>query len=176
MKNVNYIVLLCITLLLGCNQEEKHLIRSAELVLPGEWHIETVELPKFAQGVTYQGNTIFSDTILHDLGEIYIPEIDAFSFSLSNTNPPPVPCVLTIEQEVFDYQITRVFIVGKMEIFSTFDPAPHGISIVDTPGEEFLFSSRIFKDNYFIVIVDKNHVRLERGNDREDQVIVLKRI
>ncbi|HZY10423.1 MAG TPA: hypothetical protein VFF29_04650 [Bacteroidota bacterium] len=175
MKPIYQLLLLTLALSFSCNLEEGRLLNRVEDVLPGNWHIESVELPGYGLGITYEGNTFYNDTILYDVGTIEIAPFDIEKLDLQNPNAPPVPCLLTIKTEAFPYQIKRLFISGD-EAFSNFGYAGEGVNIIDTPGEEFIWSSDIFDNNYYIVIIDDNHIRLEKGNNRDGHVLTLERM
>jgi hypothetical protein len=171
-----YILLaVAVSTVLACDKDERQLLNRTEDILPGSWYIESVRLPGNGHGITYAGVTFYHDTILYDIGTIDISSFDIQQLDLQNPNPPPVPCVLSVFNEVFPYQVDRLFI-SVDEAFGSFSSSAQGVNIIDTPGEIFLSDSRIFRNNYYIVIVAVDHIRLERGNDREGHVITLKRI
>ena len=174
----NYItILLFAGILLGCTNERMKLLSEAEKVLPGNWRIESVRLPKDGLGITYQGNTFIADTILFEVGSIEINNFSADTLPhLANHQHGKVKCNLTIGNEVFPIAITRLFISGD-EIFSGFEyNGPHGTFPINTDGEKFFWSSRIFNDNYIITIINEDKVELGKSNDRHDHVITLNRL
>lgn len=166
--------LLLVAICLSCNREEQHLITLAETVLPGKWRIEAVEIPGNC-GMIYQGTSIRTDTIIFDVGTI---EIDQFSIATLDFDYeiPGVNCSVNIMNEEFPYMIKHIFITGS-EIFAYFRwNGPQGVFEISTPGKEFLSSSHIFNENYYVVVEDNNHIQLEKGNDREGRVIHMVRM
>ena len=175
MKPLCQLLFLTLPLSFSCNLEEGRLLNRSEDVLPGTWQIESVALPGYGLGITYEGNTFYGDTILYDVGEIEIEQFQSSRLDLQSTDGYHVPCTLTLKNEIFDYRIDRLFISGD-ELFAGFRPSGEGVNIIDTPGEEFLSTSHIFNNNYYIVIIDDNHIRLEKGNNRQGHVLTLERM
>lgn len=167
-------ILVFVAIFLSCNQEEQHLLSSAEAILPGNWYIEAVELPANSR-ITYQGNSIRTDTILFDVGTI---EIGPFSIADLDQDyeVPGVNCTATILNEVFPYMIKHI-IIAQSEIFVYFRwNGPYGVYEINTPGEEFIWSSFIFNNSYYVVVTDNDHIQLEKANDRESHVIHMSRM
>lgn len=160
---------------MGCASDQVQLLRQSEDVLPGDWNIVSIQLPKYGTGVTYQGNTFITDTILYDVGSIYISEFSADTLSLQNISQSVVSCTLQIGDEYFPYGLDALFISGD-EIFSGFTyNGPAGIDTINTPGKAFIWSSYVFNNNYFISILDENHVVLSKASDRNNHKITLQR-
>jgi hypothetical protein len=167
---------LAITIALSaCRKEERLILDNVERVLPGSWEIESFEISGHGSGVTYDGVDFYHDTIMYGVGEIDISSFRIQELDLQNPDAPPVPCVVSVGNEVFPYQIDHIFISGE-DAFGGFRSSVTGVDTIDTLGEQFLSSSRIFNNNYYIVVVSEEHVRLEKGNDREGHVIVLRRL
>lgn len=174
MKSATFTLLFLVPIFLGCNREEKHLIATAETVLPGNWHIEAVEL-RGNYGIKYEGSPIRSDTIINDLGTI---EIDKFSVAALDYDyeVPGVSCRVEILNEEFPFMIKQIIITGS-EIFGYFRwNLPEGVHEFDSTTEEFVWSSRIFNNNYYVVIKNNNSIQLEKANNRKGHVIYLERM
>jgi hypothetical protein len=148
------------------------LLHQAESVLPGIWHIESVQLPKYGLGITYRGQKFYRDTVLNDVGTF---EIDHFKTDTLELYKTKVRCDLFLDGEHFPYSLNHLIISGG-EIFSYFRMnVSDGIHTIDTPGKAFVFSSYIFNNNYVVQIVDHDHVLLLKANHRDGHVISLVR-
>src|SRR5687767_10522770 len=170
---IKYSLLSILFIVIGCSNERIRILNQAEDVMPGNWHIESVRLPRYGQGVTYQGNTFMSDTILFDIGTF---EIEPFSAdSLKPGLPAKVKCNLIIDNEDFPFSINTLVASGE-DIFTFIGfNGPEGTFPITTLAEKFIWSSYIFMDNYFIKIIDEDHIELQRANQRSEHVITLKR-
>jgi hypothetical protein len=152
------------------------LLSQAESALPGSWHIESIRLPGYGLGITYQGQTFYSDTILYEVGELEITSFSGDTLSYSDSQFGNVECTLLMDNQVFPVGIRTLFISGD-EIFSGFEyNGPEGTFPIVTNAEKFFWSSNIFNNNYFIRIIDEDYVQLAKANDSDDHVITLRRL
>ncbi len=176
MKN-NFIVHLCIAFLItGCSKEKEALLIQAETILPGKWNMESIQLPGYGLGITYLGHTFTTDTILFNVGSFEIFEFSTDTLHYSDAEHEKVNFILQIDDEQFPYGIRSLFMSGE-ELFAGFEHnGPPGIDTIDTPAEAFIWSSFIFSNNYFITILDNDHVELRKANDRDRNIITWRRL
>lgn len=161
-------------ILVSCSKDESKILRQAEEVLPGIWHIKSLKLPKNGSGITYHGNTFISDTTLFDIGSIDITDFRSQDLNTENLSEPKVICELKIDAESFPISINRMFVNQDEELFTYFRfNGPDGIHPIDTPGKEFFWSSFIFNDNYIIDIIDSKNVEIMKVDDRDAYVMSL---
>ena len=157
----------------GCSKEENEILRQAEMVLPGTWKIESVQLPKYGLGVTYQGNTFVADTILYNIGSIEIQSFSTDTLDLQYHENSKVNCNLFIEDDFIPISLNKLFLSGE-DLFSYFRyNGPDGFEPIDNPGEEFFYSSHIFYNNYIIRIIDSKNVKLLKASDQNNTIISL---
>lgn len=167
---LQFVILLSI---FSCSTERMQILDKAEKILPGNWKIESVQLPRDHNGVTYQGITFFTDTILYDVGSLELAEFSADT--LSHEGDGKVSCNVSIGADHFPFSLNFLTISGE-NIFTRFQyNGAHGIHYPNTPGEEFIWSSLIFNNNYVITIINNNLVELAKANEQHDNVITLRR-
>ncbi len=161
--------------LLSCSDKHEY-SSDIEQIFPGRWRIVSFNVEPGSDGITYQGQTFFQDTILTDIGEI---EIQPFEFEVRNSGSPvsyDVDCTVKIGDEEFPYRIDHMYVWGD-DMLGDFEiNLPPGAHPISTPGEEFIWSSNIFNRNYFIIIEDANHLRFDNGTSNRSQVIELEKI
>ncbi len=178
MKKANFvpIILSSLAILAGCTNDLHQFTTNAEEILPGRWQIESVSLNANPEGISFRGDTFFNDTILFDIGEF---EIGTFDFPRSGWDSPSstsIICSLNIDDENFDFVINYLIVSGG-EMYGSFAQSiPGGIDIVDTPAEEFLWSSQLFTSFYSVFLTGDQHVRLEKFNWPSSEVIELEKI
>lgn len=178
MKLLSLLLLLTVLLFTNCNKEERELLENAENVLPGKWNISQFELgPGNSSEIRYERRLIPNDTILQDIGSISIDEfsIDSLGLDDGGIRSAQILCELSIGQEQFSYSMKSLFISGE-ELFARFESNRIGIDTINTVGEEFLSSSNIFFDNYYIFILDNNNVELQESNGISRHSIKLTRM
>jgi hypothetical protein len=153
------VILSTIAFLYACSNDTHQFSSNIEQVLPGKWRIESVYLPAINEGITYQGKTFYRDTTLFEIGEM---EFSSFQF-YSGLDFPVSTNVngnLKIEDENFPFIINNLIIDVSIHGFLSLD-LPEGVDTIDTPGEEFVWSSRIFNANYRVLVDGDHHVQLE---------------
>ena len=164
MKTKLFLMLFSISLMVSCSKDE-NILQQAERLLPGTWAIVSVELPKYGLGVSYQGNTFVADTVLFGVGNIGISDFSLGQLSSFHDQADNVVCELNIGSEGYPYSLNELFLSGD-ELFSQFRyNGPEGSFPIETPEEQFIFSSFIFNNNYVIEILDSDHLKLSKAND-----------
>lgn len=161
--------------LMSCSADRLKLYEEAEQILPGEWAIESIQLPAYGPGITYQGNTFVVDTILFDVGSVVISDFTVDHLNKLSDYDTDIICTVTIGNEDFPFKIAHLS-VSKDEWFSQFEyNGPDGSFPIVTPGEQFIWSSHVFNNNYIINVIDEDHIQLLKANDRDDDIISLSR-
>lgn len=170
------IIVSIIGLVSGCTNDTHQFSSTAEEILPGRWRIESVVLPANPEGITYQGNTFFNDTVLFDIGEFEFGTFDFYDGALDFPVTTPIACNLNLENENFAFVINNL-IISHGEMHGSFNQIiPGGIDTIDTPGEEFVWSSRVFANNYSVFTDGTHHVRLEKWDWPISSVIELEKL
>ena len=176
MKNINYYLfsILISVALVNCVKEEDQILGQAEEVLPGLWSIDSVTLPGGGKGISYQGHTFYSDTTLLNIGSI---EINQFSADTMGSYESRLACELTIGGESIPVSMNSIFLSGK-QLWANFAfNGPDGLHPIDTPAEEFYWSSYIFNNkNYIVEILDSKNIRLLKATDVENHILKLSKL
>lgn len=162
MKFKSAIIILSTSLVfIACSNDTHQFSSTLEEVLPGKWQIASIYLPADNEGITYQGQTFFEDTTLFDVGEV---AFNPFFFYTSAWYVPVSSTVhgtIKLEDEIFPFEINNL-ILSSDGIHGFLNPViNNGIDTIDTPGEEFIWSSKILSNNYWIWTDGEQHIRLE---------------
>jgi len=164
-----------IIMLLSCKNKEEDIVGTPEEVLPGNWKIESVQLTDYENGVTFDGSTYFSDTTLFNVGTIQITPFSLDSLEPVDLEKHMVECLLEIRDGQMEVSLNSLFMSGT-ELWATIRyNGPGGYQLIDTPVEEFYYTSHIFNNRYRVIIVDNDNLQLSTVNDEENHVITLVR-
>jgi hypothetical protein len=156
-KNLFFILVL----FSGCENDTYQFTTNIEEVLPGRWLITSIQLPAIEQGIEYQGKFIFHDTTLTNVGELEFGTFDFYGLDSGFAISSNVTCNFKIENEDFPFIVNNFSISGgEMRGFFS-QIIAGGIDIIDTPGEEFVWSSSILNNNYSVFMIDTQNVILE---------------
>lgn len=164
-----------ILMLLCCKNKEEVVVGTPEQVLPGLWKIESVQLTDYEKGITYQGSTFFKDTTLFNVGRIQINTFSIDSLELLDLEKHRVECLLEISGGQMEVSLNSLFMNGTEWWAAIRYNGPGGYQLIDTPVEEFYYTSHIFNNSYTVVIVDNDNVQLSTFNGEENHVISLAR-
>jgi len=167
MKEVRFaLIILSITaFLFACSNDTHQYSSNIEQVLPGKWRIESVYLPAVSEGITYQDKTFFQDTTLLDVGEIEFTPFEFYSSEWYTPVSTTIVGYLKIDNESFLCFFNNLIIDhGTVHGFFSLGVSEE-IDTIDTPGEEFVWSSRIFNANYRLLFDGDQHVQLESFRD-----------
>ncbi len=164
-------LILAILFLTSCEKEDKLVSNEVlEHTLSGEWKIVSYQMPKYGLGIYNQGNLIFQDTLLTDVGSLYIPKFNADDLNLRKQILKPLDFYLNVGEEKFlhviEYLIPRengVFIAFRSKYTSS-----------ETESEKFVTSSRIFHRNVEVIFESENRIIVTGAsiNDGSDNMIL----
>lgn len=143
-----------------------------ENTLSGEWEIVSYLMPKYGLGRYYEGNWIYQDTLLTDVGSLYIPSFKAANVDLYEQKLIPLEWTLTVYNEEFSHTI-EYLIPRENGVFVAFRE-----NFTNTSSEtaKFVTSSHMFHQNVEVVFENENRLIITKPEDQDDTFkIVLER-
>ncbi len=173
MKNLSVLIILLTLSLASCikdtNQED---LKAIQTILPGQWDIKECHLSRYGLGIYVGGELIKKDTLIKDLGTLYIPEFNVFNLDLNASTKDTINMVFNYKDERIPVQIENLFLSGR-GYFAYFRASPEG----ETEGVKFVNSSFVFRRNAYIFIEDANTIRIldTKSDDKNKDYTILKR-
>lgn len=157
----------------SCQKGDEKLSHSViENTLSGEWEIVSFHMPKYDTGRYYNGDWIYQDTLLKDVGSLYIPSFKAADLDLYEQNLIPLECTLIVDNETFVHKI-EYFIPRENGVFVAF--REHFINTTSETAK-FVNTSNIFHQNVEIDFENKNRLIISKPYNPDDKYkIVLER-
>lgn len=135
-----------------------------EQILPGQWQIESIQLESAIEGITYKGTTFYHDTTLLDVGQVEFGTFGFIPSRWSSWDQPVTSSIavnLKLDDENFPFIIAELDPHG-LDFVGYFQPINQSIDSIDTPGEQFVWSSYVFfHNNYWLTLEGERHMRLE---------------
>lgn len=171
-----FIIILFCTFLYSCSENDEQIVEllNGATVLEGNWKIAEFHF-KQNSVLIHEGNEVFGDTILRNLGNL---EIESFKEKIQNT--PNYEYIQRIQYskllENAEIDIVRFFRNPQGIFLSlrvsriTLNP---DLSFTDLA--KFLKSSNIFDRNVLLDIKDNNTIHLVDSNEPDQHLIILKR-
>lgn len=166
-------LILSLQLVFSCQKgDEKISHTKIENTLSGEWEITSFFMPKYGSGINYKGNWIYQDTLLTDVGSLYIPLFKAANVDLYEQKLIPLEWTLTVDNEEFAHKI-EYLIPRENGVFVSFRE-----NFTNTTSEtaKFVSTTNMFHQNVEIVFENDNRLIISKPEDPDDRFkIVLER-
>lgn len=163
---------------LSCTNEDQVLLDEIERVLPGDWHVDSYKMPAYGMGIRYQGDTIFTDTILYDFADVYIPPFSTDTLNYISSRFGIHECSFYMDNQSLPFVIESISAdYGTDDYFVYFRDYNYGWANTGTDAEKFFADSRIFFDNLIVVVHDDNSISIHEpfSGEHDGKIITLSR-
>jgi hypothetical protein len=165
------LMLICF-LFTSCNKNDKNASHAEiEKILSGEWKIVSYLMPKYGTGSYYMGQWVYQDTLLKDVGSLFIPSFSAFDLDLYEQILIPLHWTLTVDNEEFfhtiEYLIPRengVFLALRSNFSNTGSEAG-----------KFVHSSRIFNKNVEVLFESETRLVITNATPDDNYKVILEK-
>lgn len=175
MKNLFFlIIVICfLSTIHSCTDDNEELLGQIENILPGNWTIDSFYMPAYGRGIRHNGDIIFNDTILYDVGVISIPifSTDTLNYTLQKGSHI---CSYNYQNEELDFTIESITVYSQ----DSHDEVDYFIYLSDnitsqTNVSNWINDSRIFNDNFVLKVIDNNRVTLNDPGENKNRVLFL---
>lgn len=156
---------------LSCQKDKEASYEEIEQTLSGEWKIISYLMPKYGLGRYYQGNWIYQDTLLQNVGSINIPMFKAEDLDLFKQKMIPLNWTLTTDNEEFAHTI-EYLIPRENGVFLALRP---NFENIESEAGKFVNSSQIFQKNVEVLFENKNRLIITDANPDDTYKVILVR-
>lgn len=167
-----WLVIGSVIFITSCQSDEKEQLQYFEDTFAGTWTLESCQLPAWGLGIYHQGDTLFKDTVLTNIGQLLVPDFRADNLLLNNADYMPLELMYVVADTMIPIELNYIF-PRENGAFVALRTKIDGTAMSDV--ERFLYSSRVLFRNAELRFTNFNEAVLFSTSENSRDTLKLRR-